>query len=172
MNITFVGGIHGVGKTTCCTRIAKTLGLRHHSASELIRQQRATAISENSKIVLDAAANQRLLIAAVNSLRPENTDLILDGHFTLMDKTGAIKAIDTSVFCDLTLSAIVVFYDKEESISERLKARDNHEISPEFLLDWQSQELECARKVANTLGIRCTELPAFDIAGLETMCMK
>jgi adenylate kinase len=168
MKITFIGGIHGVGKTTSCAGIAKILGIRHSAASDLIRQQYAASIIGNSKIVKDAVSNQKLLLAAINVLRDDNAALLLDGHFTLMSEDGVIRDIDAKVFEDLQLSSIVVFYDNENAISDRLKARDNTQTPPALLKDWQSMELACARRISKSLGIPCIELKAFDVAGLES----
>ena len=40
MNVVFVGGVHGVGKSTACEHVATAQGCAHISASDLIRRER------------------------------------------------------------------------------------------------------------------------------------
>ena len=37
-NINFIGGIHGVGKTTFCKLLTERIGYLHYSASSLIKE--------------------------------------------------------------------------------------------------------------------------------------
>lgn len=64
MSVIFVCGVHGVGKTTFCQRLAKTLNIPHFSASALIREKASYAVSEKSgdKQVKDIDANQVILL--------------------------------------------------------------------------------------------------------------
>ena len=82
--IIFVGGVHGVGKTTFCQRLAAESGYSHFAASSLIKQKKETAISTVSKNVTDIPSNQELLLEAISDL--EASIIILDGHFTIPDK--------------------------------------------------------------------------------------
>ncbi len=38
-DIVFVGGIHGVGKSTLCSKFNNLLGISHYSASDLIKKK-------------------------------------------------------------------------------------------------------------------------------------
>ncbi len=65
MGIVFVGGVHGVGKSTSCQEVAERTGLQWLTASSLIKAEEQSAVAEHSKVVLDAVGNQELLIRSV-----------------------------------------------------------------------------------------------------------
>ena len=64
--IVFVGGIHGVGKTYLGEPVAKTLGVRHATASQLIREERGLQSWGSDKRVSDINDNQRALVSAMS----------------------------------------------------------------------------------------------------------
>jgi hypothetical protein len=74
-NLIFVGGIHGVGKTTLCKKLTEELHFNHYSASQLIKMLK----SENgdgdnkNKGVKNIDGNQDLLITAINQYLDKNT---------------------------------------------------------------------------------------------------
>lgn len=45
--IIFVGGIHGVGKTTLCKKIESRYNMEHFSASNLIAKEKTEALLRN-----------------------------------------------------------------------------------------------------------------------------
>lgn len=86
MAIVFVGGVHGVGKSTHCQRISKRAGLQWFMASALIKAEMQSAIAVGSKVVVDPIENQGLLLRGVhNCMRPDQGKVLLDGHFTLLE---------------------------------------------------------------------------------------
>jgi adenylate kinase len=166
MKTMFVGGIHGVGKTTTCAQVALQLGIRFATAGDIIQQRRNSAVNAKSKTVPDVAGNQQMLIDGVNALRESDTPLLLDGHFSLLGPTGAITCVDEQVFKDLGLTGIVVFYDVPKIIARRLRDRDGNALSEGVLKQLQEVEISTARSIAKALGIICAELKPFDTTGL------
>ena len=70
MNVIFIAGVHAVGKSTSCKVVSERMDIPHYSASELIREARSSALSDNTKLVADIADNQHLLIQSVS---PDNS---------------------------------------------------------------------------------------------------
>jgi adenylate kinase len=86
----FIGGIHGVGKTTFCKQLITNLNnFKHLSASDIIKKYK-NSDEFDTKRVKDIDKNQLLLI---NGLKKEKKDsnILLDGHFVLLDKEDNIK---------------------------------------------------------------------------------
>lgn len=92
MNI-FVAGVHGVGKTYLASRLPSTLGLIHTSASKLIKEERAMPSWGVDKRVSDVDANQIALAAAVKRHNDAGVQLLLDGHFVLLNNNGRLSAL-------------------------------------------------------------------------------
>ena len=49
-NMIFVGGIHGVGKTSFCKKISKAYSLEFYSASALISEIKKEQFSKNKMV--------------------------------------------------------------------------------------------------------------------------
>lgn len=125
--IIFVAGVYGSGKTTVCSRLAEDLGYLHVSASELIRARRGNATWNSSKKTRDIERNQSILIEAVADLRKNHSDIILDGHFALLDSEAKITSLPKSVFSNLNIDLIILIESSIQEIEFRLKARDKTE---------------------------------------------
>lgn len=151
--LVFVGGIHGVGKTTVCTDLASRHECIYRSASGLIKERKANAIAERSKRVKDIKGNQQLLVEAVMSLKKEGRSLLLDGHFTLRDDKGRITDIPTSTYSDIGVDEILLIQDKPEEIRRRLIARDGVADSLKSISAFQDAEINNAVRVARELDI-------------------
>ena len=87
----FVTGIHGVGKTTFCYKLAKEKKCMAYSASELISRKIHKIYTEKKVDSIDQ--NQKYLINAVNSIYEKEKEFILVGHLCLLDENGNIKQI-------------------------------------------------------------------------------
>jgi len=131
----FVGGIHGVGKTTLSRRVAAILGAEHVTAGDLIR---AAATAPNAaptgisgKSVADVDANQERLLRGLQSYRAERQQsdtqsygLLLDGHFCLLDSTEQVAEIPIGVFDALQPAAVLLVEAVPEVVARRLLDRD------------------------------------------------
>ena len=169
VGIIFVGGVHGVGKSTCCQEASERSGLEWLTASAVIKTERASAIAERSKDVLDAAGNQELLIHGLRKrVCAGHERIILDGHFTLLKPDGEIIVLGQDVFAQLGPERIVVFRDDPASICKRLHERDRQEWFLSAVQSQQDAEVEVGRKIASGLGIPFVTLNAFDVDGLVT----
>lgn len=167
MGVIFVGGVYAVGKTTACTHVAKTMRITHHSASGLIKVEKANAIPEQGKVVADIEDNQSLLIRGVQRVLVENNGrILLDGHFTLPNREGEIEKIAIEVFKSLDIQGVVVFHDEPDAIAARFVARDGESRSADNVAEHQRAELAHAQTVCDELGISLMLLDAFDAAGL------
>ncbi|HYO95965.1 MAG TPA: ATP-binding protein [Polyangiaceae bacterium] len=153
--IIFVGGIHGVGKTTLCRAVAEEMGVTHVSASELVRA--GGGVSEPAtKVVSQIAANQAALIAALGAL--DDQVLILDGHFSLLTTESRIEAVPLSTFAAMEPVALVLVSGQTEDVRSRLRDRDGAEYDAELLSEFQDAEAAHAVRVGTALGrpLLCT----------------
>jgi adenylate kinase len=158
MSVIFVAGVHGVGKTTVCKAAAESLGVPHYTASQLIRAEKASAVSEESKLVVDVGGNQRLLVLAARREIAQYGRIILDGHFTIRTASGVIEPIDTAVFKMLGLNKIVVLLDHPDIIVSRLFNRDGIAYAATSIQEHQDAELNHAWKVSKELNVQITEI--------------
>lgn len=167
MGIVFVGGVHGVGKSTCCQQIAERTGMQWLTASALIKAEMQSTSTEHSKFVLDPVRNQELLVSGVRKhVRSGHVRMILDGHFTLLKPGGEIIAIEVDVFIQLGLDMIVVLRDNPTSICNRLRERDGQDWDVTFLGAHQDAEIDRAHVVASDLGIPVSTVDVLNVDGL------
>jgi adenylate kinase len=148
----FVGGIHGVGKTTFCGEILEKLNIKHFSASKIISDMKKENFNNDKKIEL-IQINQDHLIQGLRNLNLNKEGYLLDGHFCLINKSGEIIKVPDTTFINLMPRAIVVVSDSLENISLRLMKRDGVKYEASFLELFQGLELEYSKKIANRLGI-------------------
>lgn len=168
MKVIFVAGIHAVGKSTVCKSVSDELGIPHYTSSQIIRDEKSSAVSANSKLVADVADNQQILIQGALRLL-ECGRFLLDGHFTMRRKSdGGIEAIHVDVFRELRISSIVLFTDHPDDISNRMHDRDGVLHHVDMIRTHQDAEVAHASYVASTLNIPLVELRAFDIAGTKS----
>lgn len=154
MSIVFIGGVHGVGKSTFCEHIAEHTGMRWLTASALIKTEKQSAITAGSKSVVDPIGNQELLLRGIhNYMRPDQGGVLLDGHFTLLNAAGEIVSIDTDVFFRLGLKRIIVLRDDDAAICIRLRERDGQDRSISETSAHQDAEIKQACEVATKLCI-------------------
>lgn len=152
----FVGGIHGVGKSSLCTNCANSLGIASHTASELIRRysNRDTGLY---KEVVSVSGNQDSLINALRAL-PSIGPYLLDGHFVIRSKTAGISIVPLSTFEAIAPRGIILVTGDPEVASQRMLARDAICVSATELSEMQRLEIDQARIVARTLGVKLIEL--------------
>lgn len=163
MHTIFVGGVHGVGKSTCCEEAARALGIQHRSASAMIKSQQAEAISTTGKAVVSPAANQRLLIQAVSTFFTTGEKvLLLDGHFTIPSTAGKVERIPVEVFEALNIRGVVVLIEEPHVIRNHRKGRDGAAPDVTAIEVAQAMELEHARNIAGALACPLTLLAPAD----------
>jgi adenylate kinase len=146
----FIGGIHGVGKTSLCKSISQQFNIAYHSASHLITDMKNEVYSQN-KLIENIERNQDLLSLAVDKLNAEKW-FLLDGHFCLLNQDGQITHIPQDTFTRLAPRALIVLTDTIESISNRISVRDKVRFNNQLLHDFQAQETEHSESIAKHLN--------------------
>jgi adenylate kinase len=157
----FVGGIHGVGKSTICSDICAEFNIPHLTASDLIRQYKKETLIQDvdrEKRVGNISTNQDILITALNNSVIEDDTYILDGHFTLFDSLGLVKPIPTNVFFQIKPKALFVITEKPETIQLRLMDRDESDYNLYKLSEMQKAETVHARRVSEEIGVNLHEV--------------
>lgn len=149
--IIFIGGVHGVGKTTLCESVCSKFDVIHNSASDLIKKYSLIEFPSNARIE-NINRNQDALIRAINKYLDTNKNYLLDGHFCLLDQDGVITKIPLSTFTAISPMAIILLHDDPSNIHSRLKDRDKEIYDVDLLLSFQEQELHDSRSVATKLN--------------------
>lgn len=152
----FVGGIHGVGKSTLCDSTFAPAGYHCVTASSLIRL--AKSYSDRGKLVDDISDNQAALLKQLEVEKKTRSHLMLDGHFCLLNGHGVVEPIEIDVFRAMAPSALLLVKCEPELIAARLNNRDGKNWSPEMLRDFQAAEEDHAMKISEALQIRLTTL--------------
>lgn len=143
-----IAGVYGVGKTFTCELIKKTVQIPVFRASQLIKH------SIKNKTVKDVRQNQSLLIKAVSDINQKHPDIIIDGHFCLLNNRNEIQPIDVNVFEALKIKRIILLHDDVTEIEKRLCSRDGSSaFKIELIEEMQKTEIEHANYVSKELGI-------------------
>lgn len=150
--IIFIGGIHGVGKTTLCRSLCAKFNIEHHSASELISKFKQVEFSSN-KLTATIEGNQDALIMAIDEFLVKDAYYLLDGHFCLLDQNGKVIRIPLSTFTSMLPVAIILLYDDPIGIYSRLKERDKEKYDVALLASFQEEEASHSEKIARGLGV-------------------
>ncbi|GFZ93929.1 hypothetical protein GCM10008018_45500 [Paenibacillus marchantiophytorum] len=149
-NLIFVGGIHGVGKSTFCTKLSDNHGIKAHSASKLIAFKKNETFTKDKRIQ-DIKSNQMYLLEALDEV--ESNVFLLDGHFCLLDINGIITRIPEQTFIDISPRAIVVLIDSVKEIISRLQARDSHLHNHSVIKEFQDEEIGYAKIISEKLNV-------------------
>jgi adenylate kinase len=148
----FVGGIHGSGKTYLCEKFISLYGYYCISASRLIADGHGEVNTE--KTVSDIDENQRLLLAGLHKARSDYSHLVIDGHFYLLDERGRVKKIHVEIFEVINPDLIILALPPISVIDARLNSRSKKlKLYGSCLEDFQRQELQYAKEVAEQLGV-------------------
>lgn len=150
--IIFVGGVHGVGKTTICNTIASRFNIKHFSASNLISLEKEEDHLLN-KQVDNVTENQDFLVTAIDKYLNSENWYLLDGHFCLLNKNNEITKIPYSTYQAIYPSAIIVLIDEPDKIYTRLKSRDSIQHELALLRSFQEQEIDYAEEIRDKLSI-------------------
>jgi adenylate kinase len=152
MAISFIGGIHGVGKSTICQAICKQLEFTYLSASELIKWKDINT-DKNNKLVDDIPDTQtRLIHGLQNAIKPNN-NYLLDGHYCLLDKDSNIVKIPAQTFIQINPISLSLIIGDVTDIKQKLEDRDNRGYSYKLLQEMQQVEVAYAKELSNLLGV-------------------
>jgi len=148
----FISGVHGVGKSYFCNLVKEATGIACFSASSLISERKKHDFPADKRVT-DIDENQTHLLAAVEELRTDHGEFLLDGHFCLLNKTGEITRVPIETFTSLKPDAIILLTEKPEIIAERRKERDGVEHRVSDIRAFQDEEIRYAKEVAELLQI-------------------
>ena len=164
----FLGGVHGVGKTSMCAGVSERFGLQVISASAIIRAERAQPSSDSRTAVLNVGGNQGLLVRGVQRIVADvPARYLLDGHFALRTLAGNIEEIGADVFRAIGVSGLICLIDDPTAIAQRLEKRDCVAHDAITISELQSAELRSAEAISGTLGLRLKVVKAFDARTFE-----
>ncbi|MFN8091124.1 MAG: ATP-binding protein [Vicinamibacteria bacterium] len=152
----FVGGIHGVGKSTFSRELCTLIGASHVTAGELIREN-ATGMDRltiGGKAVPSVDANQRLLLRGLELYRARVAGpILLDGHFALLGPTGGILEIPVAVYEAIAPAGVILIEAKLATVHARLLKRDGTAPPEVTLAELAKGERSNAERVCAHLGI-------------------
>jgi adenylate kinase len=159
----FLGGVHGVGKTSMCTGLFESLSLRVISASAVIRAERHVPSQDSRTAVMNVGGNQELLIRGVQRLVMATPGrYLLDGHFALRTVTGEIEDISVEVFESIGVRRLICLIDNPVAIAKRLIARDGQVHDVDAITQLQDAELRSAQFISRKLALKLNIVQAFD----------
>ncbi len=147
-HIAFLGGIHGVGKTTVCKELCLKMGFKYLSASEVIKWEDAT-----QKHVKDIKDTQIRLTQNLSQVVDVKNNYFLDGHFCLINSDGVSEPIPLQTFKDINPFCLNVLIADAGEIQQRLEARDGRRYDLGFLTDMQNAEVNHAEYVSQSLNL-------------------
>lgn len=151
-NTIFMSGIHGVGKTTICIELQKSLNLSFYSASQIINNVKNEVQPINKKIK-NIDSNQDALILGLQKVNKLGKPFILDGHFCLFDAEQNVTNIPEKTFLDINPMVIILIVDNVEEIFSRVQKRDNNTISLQALNELQINEINYAKEISKKLDV-------------------
>lgn len=172
MSLIFLGGVHGVGKTSMCTDVGERYRVNILSASAIIRSERQNPAPDTRTTVQDVSSNQELLVRGVRrQLGVLPGRHLLDGHFVLKTTAGNIEEISVDIFSAMGVSQVVCLHDDAIAIARRLSERDGSVQDVDAIAALQLAELRHAAFVSDSLGVDLQLVKAFDLATFDA-CIK
>lgn len=151
-SIAFIGGIHGVGKSTICRKICNEVKLDYLSASELIKWKDINEDIQNKKVRNILATQDRLIIGLTNSIQ-KNKTYLLDGHYCLLNRESKIENIPLDTFKLINPFSLNIILGDIIEIKNRLEKRDSRKYDQELLAQMQERELDYATYLSKALGL-------------------
>jgi len=170
-NITFIGGIHGVGKSTICRQICDEIKLEYLSASELLKWKDINEDGQNKKVKNIPETQDRLILGLTNNIQ-KHKSYILDGHYCLLNSENKIVNIPLETFKLINPISLNIILGDIGEIKSRLEKRDNRPYDQDLLSRMQESELNYARQLSKTLGVTLNIGTQNDISELLTSLHK
>jgi len=151
-NIIFIGGIHGVGKSTICQKICCELNMEYLSASELINWKDLNEDIKNKKVKDIPFTQNRLINGLLNTIQ-KGRYYLLDGHFCLLNEKAEVEKISIDVFMQINPKALGLILGDIREVKTRLDFRDNRIYEYGLLEQLQNSELDYAKELSVALNV-------------------
>ena len=151
-NIAFIGGIHGVGKSTICHQICSELKIEYLSASEVLNAAKLTEVLRDKRVE-NICENQEKLIVGLRKVIQKSKFYLLDGHFCLLDKKSEIINIPLATFKAFKPISLNVIIGDVSIIKNRLETRDKKIYEIKLLEKMQINELNQAKAISKQLEL-------------------
>lgn len=153
-NIAFIGGIHGVGKSTICRDLCDSLKIKYLSASEVIKWSELNEDFKDKKVA-NIPLTQNLLIDGLYKRIEKEKFYLLDGHYCLLNKENAITKIPYETFEKIRPNSLhLIVNDNISEIKSRIETRDKRIYDLKLLEDMQNMEISYAQELSIKLGIQ------------------
>lgn len=151
-NIAFIGGIHGVGKSTVCRQICVALNLEHLSASDLLKWKEINEDTRNKKVSSIPATQDRLLTGLTNAVQKDK-NYLLDGHYCLLNRDNDVVEIPVDTFKGINPISLNIIVGDIAEIKNRLEKRDQRPYDFDLLKKMQDSEVDYAKRLSKTLEV-------------------
>jgi len=151
-NIAFLGGIHGVGKSTVCRQICDVLHLEHLAASDLLKWKEISEDARDKKVSSIPATQDRLLSGLTNAVQRDK-NYLLDGHYCLLNKDNEVIEVPVDTFNFISPVSLNIIVGDITEIKNRLEKRDERPYNLDLLKKMQDNELKYANRLSKILGV-------------------
>ena len=152
-NISFIGGIHGVGKSTICNIVCTETNLVYLSASEVLKWAELNE-DQHNKNVQDIPSTQNRLIQGLCNKIDNTKRYLLDGHYCLLDKNYNITKVPIETFTAINPISLHIIIGDIQEIKDRLELRDNKMYDYALLEEMQKQEQQYAEELADFFDLK------------------
>ena len=123
----------------------------HYTASGLIKTQKKLG---QDKRVRDVNENQDHLVTALDQVRSNAKNILLDGHFCLLDENSQPKPIATSTFENISPVTLILLEAPPSTIYARMVIRDpSSALSIPVIENLQRAERRRAKELSKHLNI-------------------
>lgn len=151
-NIIFIGGIHGVGKSTICQDICRKIEIEYLSASKLLKWTEKN-MDSSSKKVNDIPNTQNQLITALKQIVRHDKLYLLDGHYCLFNSNNDVECIPVDTFKEIGPIAFYLILGDTTEIIKNLEERDSTLYKIHLLDQLQDCEKAHANHLSKTLDV-------------------
>lgn len=152
-NICFIGGIHGVGKSTICNKLCNELDIEYLSASQVLKWADINEDAKNKKVENISLTQTRLISGLLNTVKKEHYYL-LDGHYCLFDKDGKVTRVPFATFKAINPLSLHIIIGDVNTIKVRIEERDKCNYDYEMLEAMQNEEVTYAKELSKQLNVK------------------